>query len=167
MKQQRAVVLSDAERSLLEALIRAGSTAQQLVARAQLILALACGHSLAAIAQELNTWPQRVARWRNRWLDSDPKLPVCDRLADEPRPGAPGKITAEQYCQIIALACERPDAHEVPITHWSSSELARAAVAKGIVPSISARSVGRILKRCRPQTPFGPPLADAKARSRL
>jgi hypothetical protein len=62
--------------------------------------------------------------------------------------GAPGvkpKFTAEQICAIVALACEPPEATGVPITHWSQSELARQAVARGIVPEISHNSVGRFL----------------------
>jgi len=47
----------------------------------------------------------------------------------------------------VALACEPPEATGVPITHWSQSELARQAVARGIVPEISHNSVGRFLKR--------------------
>jgi hypothetical protein len=35
-------------------------------------------------------------------------LDAAARLADLPRPGAPGHITAEQVCQIVALACEPP-----------------------------------------------------------
>ena len=69
------------------------------------------------------------------------------RLADAPRPGVKPKLTAEQICAIVALACEPPEATGVPITHWSQSELARQAVARGIVPEISHNSVGRFLKR--------------------
>ena len=80
--------------------------------------------------------------------------PTCrdefaERLADEPRCGAPAKYTPEVICQIIAMACERPDKVEggPPITHWSQQELADEAVRRGIVKEISRGSVGRILKR--------------------
>ncbi len=50
-----------------------------------------------------------------------------------------------QQAQIIQLACLEPVAEGLHITHWSSADLARQAVSDGIVPSISARTVRRIL----------------------
>jgi putative transposase len=47
----------------------------------------------------------------------------------------------------MALACKDPEALDVPISHWSQSELARQSVARGIVESISHGSVGRFLKK--------------------
>ena len=44
--------------------------------------------------------------------------------ADAPRPGAPGKISAEAYCQIMAIACQPPENFGRPITHWTERELA-------------------------------------------
>ena len=67
-------------------------------------------------------------------------------FVDAPRSGAPPTITPEQTCAIVALACERPDAGGVPLSQWSASDLAREAVRRGIVTSISPRSVGRFLK---------------------
>ncbi|NJL71219.1 MAG: helix-turn-helix domain-containing protein [Candidatus Competibacteraceae bacterium] len=160
-----ALLLSDDERRSLEGLERAGSTPQDLADRARIILALGAGGSLAAIARDLKTWPQRVARWRNRWLGTEPGRPVAERLEDGPRSGAPATFTAEQGCAIIALACERPEACDVPITHWSTAELARAAAERGIVASISPRSVGRLLKRCGPQAAPVPAVADGETGS--
>jgi putative transposase len=64
-------------------------------------------------------------------------------LSDAPRCGAPVTFTREAICQIMALACENPETLDVPISHWSQSELARQSVARGIVKSISHDSVGR------------------------
>jgi DDE superfamily endonuclease len=46
----------------------------------------------------------------------------------------------------VQLACLEPIAKGLHITHWTSQDLARQAVADGIVPSISAGSVQRILR---------------------
>jgi hypothetical protein len=59
------------------------------------------------------------------------------------RPGFPPL----QRAQIIALACLEPVAKGLHITHWTSSDLARQAVADGIVASISPRTVRLILDR--------------------
>ena len=72
-----------------------------------------------------------------RWRQADAVAGVAARLSDAPRPGAPAKFTPEVICQVIALACADPATLDVPISHWSQSELARQAVARGIVDSIS------------------------------
>jgi len=77
-------------------------------------------------------------------------------LSDRPRSGAPPTFTAEQICQIVAMACEAPS-HESgrPLTHWSTTELADEAIKRGIVEDISARSVGRFLKGGRSEASPG------------
>jgi hypothetical protein len=50
-----------------------------------------------------------------------------------------------QRAQIVQLACLEPIAEGLHITHWTSEDLARQAVADGIVPAISARTVRLIL----------------------
>ena len=50
-----------------------------------------------------------------------------------------------QRAQIVQLACLEPIAHGLHLTHWSSADLARQAMAKGIVTAISPRTVRHIL----------------------
>jgi len=50
-----------------------------------------------------------------------------------------------QRAQIIQLACLEPVARGLHITHWTSADLARQAVADGIIDAISPRSIRRIL----------------------
>jgi len=76
---------------------------------------------------------------------------VASVLADAPRSGTPGSFSAEQIVQIINLACTPPPEVGRPIDAWTPRELADEAVKQGIVASISARSVGRFLKRGRTQ----------------
>jgi hypothetical protein len=47
--------------------------------------------------------------------------------------------------EVKALACERPAEQGVPLSRWSSSELAREAVERGIVGRISGMTVWRWL----------------------
>ena len=73
---------------------------------------------------------------------------VEEVLADEPRPGTPPTFGPEQIVRIVALACEDPrEGSGRAITHWTLLELADEAEKRGIVKSISARSVGRFLGR--------------------
>ena len=163
--------LSCVERSELECLIRSHSTPQHLARRARMIVLAADGVGVGETAQRLGVWRKGVSFWRARWLAAGAGASAAQRLGDAPRSGAPATITAEQTCAIpgssprTALACERPDDGGVPLSHWSLSDLAREAARRGIVTSMSPRSVGRFLKTSRPQAASGPPLADGQARS--
>jgi DDE superfamily endonuclease len=50
-----------------------------------------------------------------------------------------------QIAEVKALACELPAEKDVPLSRWSSAELAREAVARGIVERISGATVWRWL----------------------
>jgi hypothetical protein len=59
--------------------------------------------------------------------------------------GVPRRFPPLQRAQIVELACLEPIAEGLHITHWTSQDLARQAVADGIVPHISPRTVWQIL----------------------
>ena len=158
-----AIRLDAEQQATLERVVRAHSTPQQLALRARIILLADSGTGVRATGRELMIQPRTVRHWRRRWLAGTGE--AATRLADAPRPGAPATFTAEQVCAIIALACEPPLASGRPITHWSQNELAREVVKRGLVDSISQRSVGRMLKRGRPQAAPRPALAHAQTRS--
>ena len=65
--------------------------------------------------------------------------------ADELRPGTPARFSLEQIVEILALACDPPDASEYPISHWTPQALRVEAIKRGIVDQISVRHVGRFL----------------------
>jgi hypothetical protein len=60
--------------------------------------------------------------------------------------GVPRRFPPLQRAQIVALACLEPIAEGLHITHWTSKDLARQAIADGIVDAISPRTVQRILR---------------------
>ena len=160
-----ALSLSDEERQALKRLIKRHSAPQQLVLRARIVLAADVGKNNAQIARELDIEVRAVRRWRNRWLLVQPiplkELSVQERLEDLPRPGAPPRITADQRCQIEALACEDPEDSKRPISHWTGREVAEEIMKRGIVDKISARHARRLLKRGRSQTPSDSLLVDS------
>jgi putative transposase len=92
-----------------------------------------------------------VRLWRERWLILSPiplaELSVEERLEDAPRPGRKARISSEQVCQIMALACEKPAESERPISQFAAAPLADEIMRRGIVESISARHALRLLKR--------------------
>ena len=148
-----AIALSDVERQELDALTRRHTTPQQLALRARIVLAAADGANNGQIARQLHVSVNMVRRWRERWLVLHPAaledLPVLERLTDAPRPGKPVRITAEQVCQIQALACETPTGADRPMSQWTSRDLADEVKQRGIVEQISGRHAARLLKRGR------------------
>lgn len=154
------IQLSSEQESELSALVRAHSTPQKLAERARIILLASTGLEVDETARQLGIWRKTAGHWRRRWQNADASTGVAARLSDAPRCGAPATFTPEVICRIMAMACEDPETLDVPISHWSQSELARQAVARGIVDSISHGSVGRFLKGGRSQAASQPVLAD-------
>lgn len=163
-------------RKALEQIIRHKHNKAVLVERAKLILNLLDGHKNTTAARALGLHRDTARDWRARWRQlalslqqAEALIPLEDEvtllnlieqgLADAPRSGGPGKFSAEQIAQILALACEDPQLSDYPTSHWTPSDLAREAVKRGIVTSISARQVGRFLKRGQDQTSPEPLLA--------
>jgi putative transposase len=157
-----AITVTVRQRAILEHLIRSGSTPQQLVRRARVIVGAADGTTTDVLTRTTGSSRQMVQRWRTRWHAARDALQTAETagepeaasaleariralLADEPRPGAPPTFTPEQLCQLMAIACEPPADSGRPISQWTPRELADEAVKRQIVPRISARSVGRFL----------------------
>jgi transposase len=115
---------------MLEQWARRRTTAQGLAQRARIILACAAGHAAPAIAAELRRLTrQTVGKWRRRFVQKR-----LDGVVDEPRPGAPRRITDAQVEQVIIDTLERrPDA----ATPWSTRTLARER-------DLSHATIGRI-----------------------
>jgi putative transposase len=145
------VNLTDEERQGLEKLVRRYSTRQQIALRGRIVLAAADGKNNGQIAKAFEITVDTARLWRNRWLTLQPitldDLSIEERLEDLPRPGAPVQITADQRCQIEAMACEEPEDSGRPISHWTNREIADEIMKRSIVDQISPRHAARLLKR--------------------
>lgn len=130
-----------------------------------MILKMGEGTANREIARQMRMAPWNVRKWRKRWLKMKPRLEAAqsegveekalkgmieEALSDEPRSGAPAKFTAEEIVKIVAVACEKPDESGRPISEWTPRELTEEVMKRGIVETISVRSVGRFLKSGRP-----------------
>ena len=145
------VELTPEERQRLEILVGRHGTPQQLARRGRIILSAAAGLNNSQIAREVGLAVGTVRFWRSRWLGlqsvSLEDLSLEERLRDAPRPGTPARITPEQVCRIVALACAAPSQRGRPISQWTSRELADEIVQQGIVDRISPRHAARLLER--------------------
>jgi putative transposase len=156
------VIVTAAQRAVLERLVRAYTTPQHIAQRARIVLMSADDTHNVDQAAELGIDAQRVRRWRRRWADAQPAIAaaevtegedvyiddlILELLGDEHRAGRKSQFTAEQVAQIIAVACERPSEESSrPVTHWTPRELAAEVIKRGIVPAISPRHIARFFR---------------------
>lgn len=146
------IELSTKTKEELEQLVKGHTTEQQIAKRAQIILCAAGGKSARTTSLEAGVSMKTVFNWRKRWIDLEPiplgEITVKERLEDLPRPGSPAEITADQRCQLEALACESPEKSGRPISEWTGREIADEMIKRNIVETISPRHAARLLKRC-------------------
>ena len=142
----KPLTLEDKEQKELEKLLARHSTGQQIAKRAKIVLLAAQGKNHRQIARELGLSREMARLWRERWLElKQEEVPIIKRLKDAERPGVPTKFTTEQVLNLFAIACESPEKYGIPISHWTSRELAEVMREQRIVKSISPRHVGRLL----------------------
>lgn len=112
-----AVELSAEERTLLTGYAQRRKTAQALAMRARIVLLCAEGHRNVEVARQLGVCRDMVGRWRQRFVQRR-----IDGLLDEPRPGAPRRVSDAMVERIVVqtLETQPPNA-----THWSTRELAK------------------------------------------
>jgi transposase len=134
------IALSAADRAVLEERVRAYTASFATVVRAKIVLLAADGEPNTRIAERLDVHVGMVSMWRKRFFESG--LPG---LADRARSGRPRSFAATVVAEVKAMACEPPAQREVPLSRWSSAELAAEAVAEGLVTAVSASTVRRWL----------------------
>ena len=111
------LTLTAQERETLQCWERRRKTAQVLGLRARIVLACAEGKSNTAVSAVLRVCKQTVGKWRGRFVAQR-----LDGLLDEPRPGAPRRISDAQVEHVLTVTLESLPSHA---THWSTRLLAR------------------------------------------
>jgi transposase len=110
------------------------------VVRARIVLLAAEGMANVDIAKRVGVCVDVVSKWRKRFCQEG-----LAGLKDRARSGRPRQFGSEVVAGIKALACEPPEDRAVPLSRWSSFELAAQAVSEGLVESISSSTVRRWL----------------------
>lgn len=118
-RPQENIILAEADRQALEALLRSHKTPQSRALRARIILKSGARESVESIAASLGISTNSVYKWRRRFLESG-----LDGLLDLPRSGQPKKLTQEDVKNVLKLTVERIP-HEA--THWSLRLMAKYA----------------------------------------
>jgi transposase len=140
-RKPRPVTIAAADLPILQAVARSRHLPWSQVQHARIILAVAAGEPVHAVASRMECDRATVWRLCRRYEQGG----LTRLLCDEPRPGRLQVISPVPRAQIVELACLEPIAEGLHITHWTSQDLARQAVADGIIESISPRTVRQIL----------------------
>lgn len=100
------VELSEEERGVLEALLSGGKHAVRKLKRAQILLAADAGAGDEEIARSVGVGGSTVCRTRRRFVLGNLEA----ALSEEPRPGAPRKLSGKEEALLVATTCSKPPA---------------------------------------------------------
>ena len=134
------VQLCSEDRSVLELRASSRSAPHSEVVRARIVLLAAEGARNIDIAKRVGVCVDVVSKWRQRFCQHG-----LAGLKDRPRSGRPRTFGPAVLAGVKALACEPPEQRAVPLSRWSSHELAAQAVTEGLVDAISSSTVRRWL----------------------
>lgn len=130
MRTASPVRLNPEQKTTLERIARQRSLPARLVERARIVLRAAEGLENKQIAAQMGIMPEKVARWRNRFLEGG----IAALEKDAPRSGRTRTITDGRVKQVVEMTLHRKPANA---THWSTRTMATAT-------GISEASVRRI-----------------------
>jgi transposase len=123
------LTLSSEERELLTSIAHRSRSASALALRARIVLACAEGKDNQTVARRLRLNPVTVGKWRARFVKDR-----IEGLYDEPRPGAPRKISDADIEKVIVRTLETTPRGA---THWSTRSMAKAT-------GLSQSSISRV-----------------------
>jgi transposase len=123
--------LTSEDRATLERWTTRRKTAHGLAVRAEIVLRCSAGCSNTQVARELRLTNTTVGKWRSRFV-----VGSVAALLDEPRSGAPRRITDDQVEAMIVKTLESTPRDA---THWSVRSMAAAT-------GMTRQSVHRIWK---------------------
>ena len=117
-RPKQALILTEEERDRLQSLAHRARSQPLLARRARVVLACAEGVDNKTVARKMRASLGMVGKWRSRFLQTR-----LEGLYDEPRPGAPRRVSDAQIEQVVIRTLESTPRAE---THWSTRGLAKA-----------------------------------------
>jgi len=117
-RPKQALILTDEERDRLQSLAHRARSQPAPARRARVVLACAEGLDNKTVARKLRSSLGMVGKWRSRFLKSR-----LEGLYDEPRPGAPRKVSDADVERVVIQTLESTPRGE---THWSTRGMAKA-----------------------------------------
>lgn len=126
----------------LRLLIRRQRESYAVVQRARIVLFSHQRMSTSEIASKIGWCDRTVRKWKARFICN----PTIEGIRDGTRTGRPARIDVQIRCELVKMACDRPDNKGIPFRNiWTYAALADAVAEKtGCRMSIS--EVGRTLR---------------------
>lgn len=118
-RPKQPLIVTAEERERLESVAHRARSQALLARRARVVLACAEGLENKAVAKKLRCSLGMVGKWRSRFLKAR-----WEGLYDEPRPGAPRKVSDDQVEKVVIQTLESTPRGQ---THWSTRGLAKAS----------------------------------------
>ena len=128
-RPKQPLTVTEEELERLESLAHRARSQALLARRARVVLACAEGLDNKAVAKRLRCSLGMVGKWRSRFLAAR-----LEGLSDEPRPGAPRKVSDDQVEKVVIQTLESTPRGQ---THWSTRGLAK-------VSGLSRMTISRI-----------------------
>jgi hypothetical protein len=134
------IVLSETDRSRLQTFAHMGHESARARTRAQVLLKLAEGWSLAEMCRAYDVCRNTVLNVRARFAEGGVEAVLRHKRQVRYRQA----LSGSQQAHLIAVTCSPvPDGHE----HWTLRMLAGKAVELGFVESISPETIRALLKK--------------------
>lgn len=111
------LVVTEDDRAELVRWTKRSKSSNGLAQRARIILRCGDGLTSTQVAKELRVTKQTVGKWRSRYLERGPA-----GLLDEPRCGAPRKVSDEKVEEVVTATLEQMPREA---THWSTRSMAQ------------------------------------------
>lgn len=137
----RAIRLTEPQRSSLEEVARTQKVEFRAGLRARIVLLLASGLSVSEVSRRLSITRVTVRQWRDRFG----LVGELDGLGDLPRSGRPPRVALEVRCELVKLACTRPDPKRTKFRDTWTREALREALRRETGCLLSVTEIGRIL----------------------
>ena len=128
-RPKQVLEVIDAEREQLVRWERRRKSSQALALRSRIVLECAKGHSNKDVGVACGVSAATVGKWRRRFCELR-----LDGLSDDPRPGRPATVTAEQVEEVVVATLESTPENA---THWSRAKMAERT-------GLSKSTIGRI-----------------------
>ena len=138
MSKKAKIRLWSAQRLKLLRILQKGKRSAREILRAHILLKTAIGWTDQQIVDAFYTSHDTIQRTRARFVAAGLEA----ALHEQPRPGAPLKLTTQQETLLVALACSKPPAGH---RRWTVRLLAERAVKLEIVEELAPETVRQIL----------------------
>jgi len=134
------ITLTETDRSRLQAFVHSGHASARARIRAQVLLKLGEGWSLAEVCRAFDICRNTVLNVRARFAEGGVDAVLRHKRQVRYRQA----LTGSQQAHLIAVACSPvPDGHD----HWTLRLLAGKAVELGFVEHISPETIRALLRR--------------------